>query len=320
MAIDGRRTAVTVELVEVAGGRVLWADRFEGPLEDLLPLRLTIAANVASAIEIRLAANEAERTAELPTENLDSWAAYHRGLGHMFRFNPHDNAVAASLFDRALSADPGFARAHAGLSFTHFQNAFVGFTKDAERHRCLARAHAERGMELDPIDPFTNLTIGRADMLEGDIEGAANWFNRANELNPNYAFAVYNRALTDAIVGAGAQSEAGAMKAMALSPIDPLHYAMLTTRALSHIVRGEYPAAVTWAERGAKAPNAHAHIVLIAALAHELNGHHDDAARWIRELGRRDGSYDVATFHRAFPFRDASTQAVITATLERLTG
>lgn len=318
IAIEGRRAAVTVELVEAEAGRVLWADRFDGALEDLLALRLTIAAKVASTIEVRISAHEVERTASIPTENLDSWTAYHRGLRHMFRFNPHDNTIAARLFDRALVADPGFARAHAGLSFTHFQNAFVGFARDADRHRTLAREHAEKGMELDPLDPFANLTMGRAEMLDGDIEGASVWFDRATGLCPNYAFSVYNRALTDAIVGAGANSEAGAMKAMALSPVDPLHYAMLTTRALSHIVRGEYADAVTWAERGGKAPNAHAHIFLIAALAHELSGKHDAALRWVREIARRDSGYDVATFHRSFPFRDARTAAVITDALKRL--
>lgn len=318
VAIDGHRSIVTVELSHAGDSRVLWADRFEGTVDDLLGLRLTIAANVVTAIEVRIPMSEASRVAPIPTENLDSWSAYHRGLWHMYRFNSHDNEIAARMFCRAIEADRNFARAHAGLSFTHFQNAFVGYSKDAAAERRLAREHAERSMELDPLDPFANLTVGRAAMLVGDIDSSVSWFARSVELNPNYAFAIYNRALAQAILGIGGESEHGAMKAISLSPVDPLHYAMLATRALSHIVRDDYAAASEWAERGANAPNAHIHIRTIAALAHELAGNRQAAERRASEVRRTDPKYKQAMFFQAFPFHDERTLAVARAALKRL--
>jgi TolB-like protein len=139
VAIEGGRSVVTVELSHATDSRVLWADRFEGPVDNLLELRLTIAARIVTALELRIPMVEATEAAKLPTANLDSWSAYHRGLWHMYRFNAHDNEIAAHLFGRAISADPDFARAHAGLSFTHFQNAFVGYSTDKEAERRLAR-------------------------------------------------------------------------------------------------------------------------------------------------------------------------------------
>lgn len=318
VAIDGSRSAVTVELSESGGNRVLWAERFESAVDDLLALRLTIAANVVNAIELRIPMNEANRAARLPTESLDAWSAYHRGLWHMYRFNAHDNEIAARMFSRAIDTDRGFARAHAGLSFTHFQNAFIGYTADATTERRLAQEHAERGMELDPLDPFANLTVGRAAMLLGDMDSALSWFDRSVQLNPNYAMAIYNGALVNAIKGAGQESEQGAMKAIALSPVDPLHYAMLTTRALSHIVRGDYAAAIGWAERGARAPNAHTHIRVIAALACELAGDRKMAEYWASEVRRLDSRFQVATFFKAFPFDHDDTLSRATAALKRL--
>ena len=70
----------------------------------------------------------------------------------------------------------------------------------------------------------------------------------------------------------GETSQHNIMKAISLSPIDPLNYAMLATRAMSHIARGDYEAAVSWAERATNAPNAHIHIRAIAALTHQLAG------------------------------------------------
>ncbi len=316
--IDDRRSIVTVELSQAVDGRVLWADRLEGSLDDLLSLRLTIASRIVTALEVRIPANEATMSATLPTANLDAWSAYHRGLWHMYRFNAHDNEIAAGMFERAISVDGNFARAHAGLSFTHFQNAFLGFTRDQDNDRRLARVHADRSLELDPLDPFANLTVGRVDMLTGDLDRAATWFDRCIELSPNYAFAIYNRSWIDAIVGRGAQSEETVTRAMALSPLDPMHYAMLSTRALSHVVREDYQTAGIWAERGANAPNAHILIVAIAALAQELAGNREAAERWASRLREPGSGYSQAKFFRAFPFRDEATLASAKAALKRL--
>lgn len=318
VAIDGGRSAVTAELSQAEDGRVLWADRIEGAIDDLLEMRRTVAAHIVTALDLRIPMLEASRAARLPTANLDSWSAYHRGLWHMYRFNAHDNEIAAHMFGRAISTDPDFARAYAGLSFTHFQKAFIGFGKDAAAERRLAREHAEQSMALDPLDPFANLTMGRAHMLAGDIDGGLSWFDRCIELNPNYAFAVYNRALADAVAGSGGSSERGAMKAMALSPIDPMRYAMLSTRALSHIVREDYAAASEWAQKGAEAPNAHVHIRVIAAVAHELAGNRDAAERWATEIRQGDRGFTRDTFFAAFPFRDDATRARFEAAMGRL--
>ena len=142
------------------------------------------------------------------------------------------------------------------------------------------RQHAERAMALDPLGPFVNLIMGRADLLAGDLDNARNWFDRGTRLNPNYAAAIYNHAFTDFLSGFGKASEQGAMKAIALSPIDPLHYAMLAARAMSHIVREEYVDGTKWAEKCAKAPNAHVHAHLIAAMAHELAGDRQASEDW----------------------------------------
>lgn len=318
VAIDDRRSVVTVELVHSGDNRILWAERFEGAVDDLLELPRTIASRIVTELDFRIPMLEASQAVSLPTANLDSWSAYHRGLWHMFRFNAHDNEIAAHMFDRAITADRDFARAHAGLSFTHFQNAFVGYAKDTEAERRLARRHAEKSMALDPLDPFANLSMGRAAMLVGDLDGSRSWFDRCVELYPNYAFAIYNRALTDAITGFGNESELGTKRAMSLSPIDPLRYAMLATRALSHIVRDDHAAAVEWAEKGAVAPNAHVHIRLIAALANKLAGNREAAERWASEVRRTDPRYEQKNFFAAFPFSDEQARSVISKALKDL--
>ena len=318
IAFHDRTSIVTVELAHASDCRVVWADRFECPVHDLLQLRLLISAQVVAAIETRIQMAEAERAARLPTENLDAWSAYHRGLWHMYRFNRHDNEIATRMFDRAIAADSSFARAYAGLSFTHFQNAFVGYSSDFAGQCDQTRRFAEKSLEMDPLDPFVNLTMGRSHWLAGSLSSSIPWLDRCVDLSPNYAFALYNRALLDAIMGEGEQSQGNVSKAIALSPIDPLSYAMLATRALSHIVRGDYETAASWAHRATMAPNAHVHIYVIAAIAHELAGHRDRARHYIAHLSHTDRTYNGDEFFRAFPFQDDKTRAIAQAALKKL--
>ena len=192
---QARQCVVAVELCRAPDNKVIWAGRFTTPVDEIMHMRSTLAGEIVGALEPRIQLSEALQAAKVPTEHLGAWAAYHRGLWHMYRFNQRDNYLAAQLFAQSVKVDPGFARAYAGLSFTHFQNAFLGFSPDIASETRQARVHAMTCMELDPLDPFVNLTMGRAEWLSGDLEAGLPWMERSIALSPNYAFAIYNSAL-----------------------------------------------------------------------------------------------------------------------------
>jgi TolB-like protein/tetratricopeptide (TPR) repeat protein len=318
LSIAANMGVCTVELHDTSDGQVIWADEFEGPIEDLLVLRSKIVPRIVAIVETQIQTNEISTSDTISTENLDAWAAYHRGLWHMYRFNQHDNAISENLFKRAIKLDPKFSRAHSGLSFAHFQNAFIGFTPDHDEQCNLARVHAEIGFELDPFDPFANLTMGRVAMLFGDFESSISWFDRSLEYRPSYAFAIYNRGLVDAVLGNGVDSQRLSMKAISLSPLDPLLYAMLCCRGLSHVVRKEYSEASDWAERGAIRPNSHLHIWAIAAMSHELAGNTEKARKWVMKINEAEPKFENTQFFQSFPIRDIGTKLITKESLIRL--
>jgi TolB-like protein/tetratricopeptide (TPR) repeat protein len=299
--ISGMHLAVTVELADTRDGRVLWADRFAGAVGDVHAIRAAIGARVLSELEIRIPLHEAARARLVGTEQLDAWAAYHLGLQHMFRFNRADNTAARTLFDRAIALDPAFARAHAGLSFVHFQSAFLRHSDDVAAEAAAARRSAERGLELDPLDPFVNFTMGRSYWLHGDLEGSLGWLERATHISPSYAQGIYARAWTEALAGRPLDSRLHVDLAMRLSPLDPMHYAMLATRAFTHMALGEHPAAAEWAERAARSPGAHVLIAMIAAAAHAIDGNRVRATAWAASARERNPALGRSDFFRAFP-------------------
>lgn len=316
--VAGRRLAVTAELAETGSGGVLWAERYAGSLDDVHAFRSEIGSRILAALEVQIPVQEAARARLVVTEELDAWSAYHLGLQHVYRFNSRDNAQAAELFTRAVELDPGFARAHAGLSFTHFQAAFMHHSDDIAGETARARQCAERGVQLNPLDPFVTFTMGRTFWLEGDLERSLAWLERATSLSPNYAQGIYARAWTETLAGQPLEGRGHVDLAMRLSPLDPLYYGMLGTRAFTHMARGEDAEAALWVERAARSPGAHVLIAVIAAVAHALAGDEGRAAAWAANARERKPSLDRQDFFRAFPIRPEGMRARVLAALTRL--
>jgi TolB-like protein len=318
LAISDRRLAVTVELIDAHDEGVVWADRFSGRIDEVHAIREEICAQVLGALDLRIPMHEAALARLAVPDDLDAWSAYHLGLQHIYRFNRQDNAAAAHLFERAVRLDPCFARAHAGLSFVHFQAAFMRYTEDIAGEVGAARRSAERGLELDALDPFVNFTMGRSYWLEGDLDGSLSWLERATRISPNYAQGIYARAWTEALAGYSSQGREHVDLAMRLSPIDPLFYAMMGTRAFTHMLAGEDTEAADWAERAARSPGAHVLIAMIAAAAQSLKGDAARAAWWAANVRERNATLRRDDFFRAFPIRSEPMRLRVRTALRRL--
>ncbi len=304
LEVNRDRLTITTELVDTAGGDVVWAERYAGSVDDVHSVRERISASVLAHLDIQIPQHEAARARLMVPENLDAWSAYHLGLQYLYRFNRKDNATAAEMFGRALQRDPGFARAHAGLSFVHFQTAFLRQVRDLEAEVARARECAQRGVDLDPLDPFVNFTMGRTYWLESDLDRAYGWLDRATALCPNYAQGLYAKAWTESISGAATAALDHLDLSMRLSPLDPLYYAMLSARGLSYITLGEDQAAADWTDRGARAPGAHGLIAMIAAAGNQLAGQEERARTWAADARRRLPGVTLTTFFEAFPIRE----------------
>jgi TolB-like protein len=311
----GSGVTIAVELSDTSDGSVVWGETYTSSIDRVREVRAELTASIVSALEIYLPLNEAKVAALSDTENLTAWGRYHLGLQRMFRFSAADNAAAAAHFEAAAALDPQFARAYAGLSFTHFQNAYLGYAREPAASIQNARGLAERSVELDPLDPFANFTLGRSYWLDGEIERSLGYLDRATVLSPNYAQGFYARAFADTMLGRAKDARASLDVAMALSPLDPFLYAMKGTRALSYLVEGRPDEAVFWIDEAARTPGAHAVVNLVAAAAHSLVGDRSGAEHWVRQAQSRNPEIDQQRFFRAMPFADPGVRKKIAQAL-----
>ena len=316
--VSGKQLAMTTDLIDTRGGELVWSERYTGQVDDMHSMRAEIRASILAALEIQIPLHEAEGARLKNTESLDAWSAYHLGLQHIYRFNKRDNVIAAELFGRALSRDPNFARAHAGLSFVHFQTAFLRQTEDFARDRALSREHAQRGIDIDPLDPFVNFTMGRSFWLEGELDKALAWLERSTSLSPNFAQGIYARAWTEVMADHSEAARGHLDLAMRLSPLDPLYYAMLSARGLTHMARNEDAEAADWADRGARSPGAHPLIAMIAAVAQTLADNPASGMKWANDVRERSPSLTRDDFFGAFPIQSDAMRKRISSALKSL--
>jgi hypothetical protein len=143
------RVRITGQLVDTATGAHLWADRFDGGLEDIFDLQEQVTASVVSAIAPKLEQAEIERAKRKPTESLDSYDYFLRGMASVYQWTRDDISEALKLFYRAIELDPNFATAHGMAAWCYLWRTAHGWTTDREQEiaetRRLARRVAESG-------------------------------------------------------------------------------------------------------------------------------------------------------------------------------
>ncbi|MBW6417642.1 winged helix-turn-helix domain-containing protein [Celeribacter sp. PS-C1] len=300
----GRSLGIAVELVDAETAQVVWGDRLSGKIDDVHEIRERIVALVVSALELHVPQHEAQLAHLRSPSDLDAWSLYHLGLQHAYRFNKADNATAADYFRRATELDPHFARAHAARSFVSFQDAFLRYSNDRPKSIEDAQRHAERSLELDPLDPFANFTFGRANWLRGDPLAGQSWLERSVSLSPSFAQGFYAHVWADIMAGDGGQALGNLKRSVTLSPLDPFRYAMLSAKGIAHFHQDNMEEGAYWAEQGARTPGAHYLISAFAAAIHQVAGHEEKALYWASETRARRSDATIDAFFKAFPIKN----------------
>ena len=298
---DDKSLRVTVELAETRTARICWAENFSLKPDDAFLVLDEIGNRIVASVASEIETIERNRAILKPPNSLDAWEAHHRGLWHMYRFSKADNGQARHFFETAVRLDPTFARAYAGLSFTHFQNAFQGWAK---REPEIERAYEAAGQSLmvDDRDPAAHWAMGRALWLRGRHDDSVVELAQAIDLSPNFAMGHYTLAFVHSQAGDPLAAISSSDYSRQLSPFDPLLFGMLGARAMALVRLGRFEEAAGWAVKAAARPNAHPHILAIAAYSLALAGSLVEAHTFTSAIHKTLPRYGVADFLGAFRF------------------
>ena len=271
------RIVVSVELCVTSDGRLVWTETYETPLANTFDVLGPIAAKIIGSLNAEIETAECSRAMLRPPNSLNAWEAHHRGLWHMYRFTGPNNERAQRYFERAIKLDPTFSRAYAGLSFTHWQNAFHFKTADRQSEADRAFDAAGRGLLADHRDPATHWAMGRALWLRREDAASLRELEEAVALSPNFASGYYAMSFVQTQTGDARAAIEATDITCDLSPFDPMMYAICAARACALFRLGRYEEAADWALRSGRQPNAHAYARAISALILAAAGHLEEA-------------------------------------------
>jgi len=216
----------------------------------------------------------------------------------MYRFTRQENELAQHFFVEALKLDPTFARAYAGLSFTHWQNAFQRW-EDRDRETALAFESAGQSLLVDDRNPAAHWAMGRALWLRGEQDGSLLELAKAVDLSPNFALGHYALSFVHSQSGDPRSAIGSSDHSRHLSPFDPLLFGMMGARAMAHARLGEFDEASEWALKAAARPNAHVIILAIAAHCLALAGRIDEARAFTASIRKTLTGYGIDAWRKA---------------------
>jgi len=300
----GGRVRITGQLIDAASGAHLWADKFDGSLEDVFDLQDRITMSVVAAIAPKLDQAEIERSKRKPTEKLDAYDYYLRGLAVVEGATKDENEEALRLFYKAIEIDANFALAHAMVARCFTLRKANGWMADVAKESAETAKQARRAVELGRDDAAVLSRAGYAlARVVFEPEEGADLIERALALNPHLSSAWQFGGLLKAFRGEPETAIEHLAHAMRLSPLDPSLYSMQTATALAHFVAGRYDESVLWAEKASREdPNFLPAIRIIATSAGN-SGQLERAQKAAKRMLEIDPAFRVSRLTDHVPLR-----------------
>ncbi len=241
----GDRVRITVQLIEASTDQHLWADSYEGDLQDVLTLQSRVALAITAEIRETLTPEERTRLDKRPTTSPEAHEAYLKGLYSWNKRTKEGFIKASELFQEAIRKDPNYALAYAGLADTYELMAEYQYLPTAEG-LLKAKAAALKALEIDDSLAEAHTSLAAILQLKWDWEAGEREFRRAIELNPNYATAQFWYGYYLKLVGRFDESLLHTKRALEL---DPLSFIIRMNLADVYFRSGDLERALTQARQ-----------------------------------------------------------------------
>jgi TolB-like protein len=301
---SANRVRITGQLIDTSTGAHIWADRFDGALDDIFDLQDQVTATVVAAVSPKLEQAEIERIKHKPTESLDAYDCFLRGVAviHELVKEPTDEAL--RLFGRAIQIDADFAAAYGMATWCYVQRKANRWMNELSREVAETSRLARKAVNLGKQDAVALSRAGHAlAHVTCDLESGVIFVERALALNPNLAFAWFARAWNGIWLGQPEKAVQDFAHVMRLSPLDPLIPSIQAGMALGHFVAAQYDEAATLAEHVLR-EKPELHVALRASAAsNALAGRMPEAHEAMARLRQIDPALRLSDLRVLTPFR-----------------
>jgi TolB-like protein len=306
----GNRIRIAGQLIDAETGAHLWADRFEGALEDMFDLQDHVTASVVSAITPKVQVEEIKRATRKPTENLGAYEYYLRGLAKVRRMTADANREALQLFCKAIELDRGLACAYGMAAYSIVVRKARGWMIEPVQESTEAMRLARKAVRLGGDDPVALSTGGYAlATIAREFDDAAAFMDRGLAVNPNSAQTWMLSGWLRVWRGEPDLALDHLAHAMRLSPFDPLmhiHAAM----AYAHFLSSRYDIASSYAGMAIRDNPTFLHSICISAASNAFAGRLEPAQKAMAQALEFNPDLRAFNLRDLAPFRRAEDLAM----------
>jgi TolB-like protein len=306
----GNRIRIAGQLIDAETGAHLWADRFDGALEDMFDLQDHVTASVVGAIAPKLQAEEIKRARRKPTENLDAYDHYLRGLAKVRRVTVDANSEALQLFCKAIELDPGLASAYGMAAWCYVMRKARGWMIEHVQESAEATRLARKAVHLGGGDPVALCMGGYAlAFVAREFDDAVAFMDRGLAINPNLAQAWRLSAWLRVWRGEPDLALEHVAHAMRLSPLDTSMYAMHGAMAYAHFLATRYDMASSCAEKAVRDNPTFLLAISVSAASNALAGRLEPAQIGMARALQCNPGLRASNLRDLAPFRRAEDLA-----------
>lgn len=246
----GHQLRCTAQLIDATTGGHVWADRYDGPLEDLFEVQDRITEAVAGILEPAIQQAEIERTRRKRPEHMGAYDFYLRSLALTDTFTRESVKAMLDSCLRAIELDPTFAPAYALAARTYIQRLSQGWIVDPKRENAEALDLVERGLAADRLDPLMLATAGHCfAWFAHDLAKGIAYIDSSIAITSNFVHALLPSGVVRVRAGESRTAIDHLDRARRLSPRDSRRYAIFHGLALAYQVDGDPVTGLLWARR-----------------------------------------------------------------------
>jgi adenylate cyclase len=295
---SGNRIRITGQLIDAATGGHIWADRFEGYLDDIFELQDQVASSVIGGISTPLDNAEIER-AKRKVGNLQAYDYFLRGWSASRRRTAEGNVEALALARKAIELDPDFALGHAAIAVSNNIRWSFGWQVDPARETEEAERAARRALDLDRTDSRVLSWCGQTlVMMLGRLQEGAALLDQAVRIDPNYAGGLIGRGSARIALGEPEKAIEDVERALRLSPIDPQRFYAFALLARAHTLCGRYDKALPMVAESLRLRPNFLGALLDSTVAHALAGDLGSARQSLAAYRKLELDAGIAIFRQ----------------------
>ena len=296
------KVRISARLIDANSGHNLWADRFDGSIEDIFALQDKVTTKIITALKLKLSDREQQQIVRKYTDSFEAYDHFLQGWNYFWLYSKESNSLAKEHFNRAIELDPKFARAYANLALSYAYDVLNGWTTTPDANLKSAKELSQKAVSLDDTLAQVHWAVGFTALISRQYQLALSESQKVIDLDPNNADGY---GLLATVLNYAAKPKDALVymqKAMQLNPLHPSVYKVIMGEIYFNL--HDYTNAIKQFEHALERnPDAQETRLWLAA-SYSQSGRIDDAS-WQLELIRGvDPTISITTINAVIPFRD----------------